>query len=332
MDAKKFVVNVIRNVICAFVTWYGGWALLAWFGRVSTTPALGWWNWILVAFAIYFEADQASIAHEAQERTAGVRGFWGPYRRQMALGLISAIGAVVVLAKTGMVDWASTSPSDRAALLIIYVTLFAAANVIIAAGRRRDAPFLAALFDLGAGALIGVIVAGALYGFWLDVLGGGRVDRPWYAFAGALIGAPLNLWWRRGRSAGMSAAPSRREHSTINGIADFASNTAMTFERLMAFVKGLMWFGLALVLALWAAPGLWSFGDIRVWKISGWCAIGGAVLAFFKSLQEVGPALKGQPQLVNQRVHGDATDATPDDARRAMRGGGSSIDDRRLPS
>jgi hypothetical protein len=36
--------------------------------------------------------------------------------------------------------------------------------------------------------------------------------------------------------------------------------------------------------------------------------------------------------LVNQGVHGDADDATPDDARRAMRGGGpSSIDDRQLP-
>jgi hypothetical protein len=52
------------------------------------------------------------------------------------------------------------------------------------------------------------------------------------------------------------------------------------------------------------------------------------VLAFLKSLQELGRVLKGQSQLVNQGVHGDADDATPDDARRAMRGGGpSSIDE-----
>src|ERR1700730_15551367 len=79
---------------------HGGWGLLAWFGAVAPpSPKGGWWNGALVALGILAGARDFSSHLEAQEKSTGVSGFWGPYRREAAIGAFTGAAGLWLLVR-----------------------------------------------------------------------------------------------------------------------------------------------------------------------------------------------------------------------------------------
>lgn len=206
----------------------------------------------------------------------------------------------------------------------------------------RTRVLLGALLSALAGAafLWGIIFGSAwsqqqqLVAFWTDVgstLRSVSADK-WFGvraitLVGALFGLITYLWWQFGRKGSQSP---RIRWSAAGPAFDAMVDTA---PKLGAFMRGLIWIVLAVV--IWQA-GSWWWAHFAapgtIWEATGYVTYGGAAVALWKGLVELRTALKGSPTLQNEGVHGNARDATPDEAQQAASGVGRqpSLDDRRF--
>jgi hypothetical protein len=155
-----------------------------------------------------------------------------------------------------------------------------------------------------------------------------HLDNPWFfgVYTVVLLTSPVALlavavaFWVR---SGKTGDGSLRGRGNSGGFADygkFAEAIGNEGTKLVGFVKGLLWFALGTVLVIVG----WRFINIApsmaIWRIIGWCAFGGGILAGLKSLSELGPVFRMPPRLQNHAVHGDARKATEAEANAAARG------------
>jgi type IV secretion system protein VirD4 len=190
----QYVGQTITTAFWFFVFWYGGWALLWSYGQISTPPYPGWWDWALPAAAIFAVLERFSVNLEAEETAAPADGFWGPYQRQAAIGVIFGLGLLAIGWKAELIRW-SPRPLENEISGILIALSGALTLVIAAAGRRRDYPWLAAISDLAAGAIIGAIVSWSVLSTQPNLEGNGFAWIP----ACAAVGGGLNLWRRSAR-------------------------------------------------------------------------------------------------------------------------------------
>jgi type IV secretion system protein VirD4 len=190
----QYVGQTLTTAFWFFVFWYGGWALLWSYEQISTPPHPGWWDWALPVAAIFAVLERFSVDLEEQETTAGGHGFWGPYTRQAAVGVIFGLGLLAIGVAAGLVQWLPRPFENE--ILGITIALSGALTLVIAtAGRRRDYPLLSAIYDLAAGLITGATVS------WLVLSTRPNIEGNWFTWIGvcAAIGGGLNLWRRSAR-------------------------------------------------------------------------------------------------------------------------------------
>jgi Tfp pilus assembly protein PilF len=204
-------VYTVVSTALYFLLLYGGWGLLAWFGAVAPpSPKGGWWNGALVALGILAGARDFSSHLEAQEKSTGVSGFWGPYRREAAIGAFTGAAGLWLLVRYRAFDL-TDSPVVNFVVWSAFAVAGAFAWAMSYAGRRRDRPLLAAIADAMDGFIAGVGVMSAVLAFavWHASTDGQIDQRAGYVLVvicGAL-GAGVNLWRRSERGVSIRLRP-----------------------------------------------------------------------------------------------------------------------------
>jgi hypothetical protein len=195
--------TVVRTALY-FLLFYGGWGLLAWLGAVAPPSPIG--GWALIALGIVGTASDFNSRLEAQEKSTGVSGFWGPYRRQAAIGAFAGAAGLWLLVRYRAFDL-TDSPVVNFVVWSAFVAAGAFAWVISCAGRRRDRPLLPAIDDAMDGFIAGAGVMSAVLAFavWHASTDGQIDQRAEYVLVvicGAL-GAGVNVWRRSERGVSL---------------------------------------------------------------------------------------------------------------------------------
>src|SRR5215471_14526843 len=117
-NSVQYLGQTVTTAFWFYFFWYGGWALLWSYQQLSTPPHFGWWDWALPIAAIFTVLERLSVDLETKDTAAKARGFWGPYQRQAAIGIIFGLGLLVTGVAAGLMQW-SRSPFDDATLGIL---------------------------------------------------------------------------------------------------------------------------------------------------------------------------------------------------------------------
>jgi hypothetical protein len=136
------------------------------------------------------------------------------------------------------------------------------------------------------------------------------------------LGAGLSLWGRFG------------DNRIGARLAAIAKEMVETQSKLSAFVSGLLFLvsGMVLGRVVWIVFGpILLTLDGGLLEIAGWCLVGGTAACFVKWAADWRVAFKMTARLDNEQPHGDARDATEQEAHRATRGTRQSAD-RRVPN
>jgi hypothetical protein len=138
-----------------------------------------------------------------------------------------------------------------------------------------------------------------------------------------ILGAGISLWSRFGN------------YRIGARLAAIGKELVETPVKLSAFTSGLLWlaFGMVLGRLVWIVfgPVLLTLNG-GLFEIVGWCGVGGTAVCLLKCVSDWREAFKLSGPLDDERAHGDARDATEQEARRATRGGRQSSADRRMPN
>src|SRR5262249_8153754 len=104
-NSVHYVGQAVATAFWFFVFWYGGWAFLWAYQQIPMRPHAGWWKWALPLAAIFAVLERLSVDLEARETTAGAPGFWGPYLRQAAIGMVFGLGLLVIGINAELLQW-----------------------------------------------------------------------------------------------------------------------------------------------------------------------------------------------------------------------------------
>lgn len=290
-----------------FLAWYIGWALLWWSGQLVARPRMGWWDGILVGVGLFLELALIDAEMDRHEKLVGRQVLAGPTCRQGVLAALFSSLAFAIACELGF--FAPLDNRTTAGLGAALVVCSVASVPIVRAGQLRRYP-LAILDDFVAGLVVGLVIILAAMVFWHVVTDRVVVDQTfniWTAIFG-LGGGLLNVW-RKTRNVQQGSSIELRP---IEAVSDISSEVGITIAKLVAFVRGSLWCGLA-AFVMWFA---WPPAGFVSWG----CVIA-AIIALGKGLSEIGPALKGETSVAGPRLaERQARTATEDEARQAARG------------
>jgi hypothetical protein len=217
--AAHYLVAMPVDFIFKAVLFYSSWHLLARYNIISGEPSSGW-VWLLAMWAITSQLDRFTDELEAQRRTSGASGFWGPYRRRVLVNVVEAVGFSTVIYHLG---WLSiVRASDYAALLAGALIACVLTGITGTAGRLRDRPWLAAIDDFEKGAACGAFLpALAFVSLWL-LNGWPSNEIIWYGAIGicAAIGGGVNLWRKSALTLPFFLLPLREKVARTKSVPD----------------------------------------------------------------------------------------------------------------
>lgn len=309
--AQSYLSQLIWQIGGYFAIWYGGWALLWSYEKVSRAPSEGWWDSAILAGAVLTLLNSANNEIDRIEIASGREVVGYPYLRSMAFGILLGTFMLVIAVRTGLMPLEPLAGFSRIVIVCTFISAGILASASSCAGRRNETWF-AHIYDLVNGALGGLIASFVTMAVW-NRLTDDTIYWGWLGFwlvVGSVLGVVINLR-RKGRPLpGVFRI----------GLSGIIAGGAEVAVRGKVLVIGLFFGAIGLALLWYFLPALLhSLGDqsaspgILIFVAAG-TAIGGYFL-FARGLEPIRSALNWSP--LRGDTHGASRTATERELRRA---------------